>query len=148
MIEFNKMGTVDPIDIKILEELKKDGRKSFKEISDIIEKTEATVRRRVSKMQEEGTITRFTVVYELDNKVKTSATIKIEPDFKEIKRILVELKKIEEISSIWRLSGDCGLFLKVEIESIEKFNPLIEDKISQIAGIKIVETCFITDIIK
>ena len=96
------MGTIDPIDIKILEELKKDGRKSFKEISDIIDKTEATVRRRVSKMQDEGTIKHFTVVYELDTKPKTSATIKVEPDFKEIKRILVELKKIEEITSIWR----------------------------------------------
>ncbi|MBY9015553.1 MAG: Lrp/AsnC family transcriptional regulator [Candidatus Lokiarchaeota archaeon] len=142
------MGAVDPIDIKILEELKKDGRKSFKEISDIIEKTEATVRRRVSKMQEDGTIKRFTVLYELDTKPKTSATIKVEPDFKEIKRILVELKKIEEISAIWRLSGDCGLFMRVDIPSIEQFNPLIEDKISQISGIKIVETCFITDIIK
>ena len=142
------MRTVDPIDLKIIEELKKDGRKSFNEISDIIEKTEATVRRRVSKMQEEGTIKRFTVEYELDTKPKTSATIKVEPDFKEIKRILVELKKINEITAIWRLSGDCGLFMKVDIESIEQFNPLIEDKISQIAGIKIVETCFITDIIK
>jgi Lrp/AsnC family transcriptional regulator for asnA, asnC and gidA len=148
VIGVDKMGTVDPIDIKILEELKKDGRKSFKEISDIIEKTEATVRRRVSKMQDNGTIKRFTVVYELDKKPKTSATIKVEPDFKEIKRILVELKKIEEITYIWRLSGDCGLFMKVDIPSIEQFNPLIEDKISQIAGIKIVETCFITDIIK
>jgi Lrp/AsnC family transcriptional regulator for asnA, asnC and gidA len=142
------MKTVDPIDLKILEELKKDGRKSFNEISEIIEKTEATVRRRVSKMQDEGTIKRFTVEYELDTKPKTSATIKVEPDFKEIKRILVELKKIDEITAIWRLSGDCGLFMKVDIESIEDFNPLIEDKISQIAGIKIVETCFITDIIK
>ena len=142
------MRTVDPIDIKILEELKKDGRKSFKEISDIIEKTEATVRRRVSKMQDDDIITRFTVEYELDTKPKTSATIKVEPDFKEIKRILVELKKIEEITCIWRLSGDCGLFMKVDIQSIEEFNPLIEDKISPIAGIKIVETCFITDIIK
>ena len=142
------MVTVDPIDLKILEELKKDGRKSFKEISDVIEKTEATVRRRVAKMLEEGTIKRFTVEYELDTKPKTSATIKVEPDFKEIKRILTELKKIDEITAIWRLSGDCGLFMKVDIESIEQFNPLIEDKISQIAGIKIVETCFITDIIK
>jgi len=142
------MRAVDPIDRKILEELKKDGRKSFKEISDIIEKTEATVRRRVSKMQEDGTIERFTVIYELSDKLKTSATIKVQPDFKEIKRIIVELKKIEEIASIWRLSGDCGLFMKVDIESIEQFNPLIEDKISQIAGVKIVETCFITDIIK
>ncbi|MFX0012198.1 MAG: Lrp/AsnC family transcriptional regulator [Candidatus Hermodarchaeota archaeon] len=142
------MATIDPIDIKILEELKKDGRKSFKEISDIIDKTEATVRRRVNKMQDEGTIKRFTVEYELDSKPKTSATIKVEPDFKDIKRILQELIKIEEITSIWRLSGDCGLFMKVDIPSIEQFNPLIEDKISQIAGIKIVETCFITDIIK
>ena len=142
------MATIDPIDIKILEELKKDGRKSFKEISDIIEKTEATVRRRVNKMQDEGTIKRFTVEYELDTKHKTSATIKVEPDFKDIKRILLELKKIDEITSIWRLSGDCGLFMKVDIPSIEDFNPLIEDDISQIAGIKIVETCFITDIIK
>lgn len=140
--------SVDPIDIKILEELKKDGRKSFKEISDIIEKTEATVRRRVNKMQEDGTIKRFTVEYELDTKPKTSATIKVEPDFKDIKRILSELKKVKEVTSIWRLSGDCGLFMKVDIDSIERFNPLIEEHISQIAGIKIVETCFITDIIK
>jgi len=148
VLEFIKMRSVDPTDVKILEELKKDGRKSFKEISDIIEKTEATVRRRVSKMQDDGIISRFTVEYELDTKPKTSATIKVEPDFKEIKRILVELKKIEEITCIWRLSGDCGLFMKVDIQSIEEFNPLIEDKISPIAGIKIVETCFITDIIK
>ena len=99
-------------------------------------------------MQDEGTIKRFTVLYELDTKPKTSATIKVEPDFKEIKRILVELGKIDEITTIWRLSGDCGLFMKVDIESIEQFNPLIENQISQIAGIKIVETCFITDIIK
>jgi len=142
------MRSVDPTDVKILEELKKDGRKSFKEISDIIEKTKATVRRRVSKMQDDGIISRFTVEYEFDTKPKTSATIKVEPDFKEIKQILVELKKIEEITCIWRLSGDCGLFMKVDIQSIEEFNPLIEDKISPIAGIKIVETCFITDIIK
>jgi len=148
VIELIKMGSTDSIDEDILEELKKDGRKSFKEISDIIKKTEATVRRRVNKMLKEGTIKRFTVEYELDTKPKTSATIKVEPDFKDIKRILVELKRIEEITSIWRLSGDCGLFMKVDIQSIVEFNPLIEDKISQIGGIKIVETCFITDIIK
>lgn len=139
---------MDVIDIKILEELKMDSRMSFNEISKRIMKTEATVRRRVKKLREDGIIKRFTIDYEIDTKPKTSATIKIEPDFKDIKRILNELKEIEEITAIWRLSGDCGLLMKVDIASIEKFNPLIEDKISQVAGIKIVETCFITDIIK
>jgi DNA-binding Lrp family transcriptional regulator len=99
-------------------------------------------------MLKKGIIKKFTIQYELNTKPKTRATVKIEPDFKEIKNILKELKKIEEITNIWRLSGDCGLFIKVEIPSIEQFNPLIEEKISPIPGVKIMETCFITDIIK
>ena len=97
---------------------------------------------------EDGVIKKFTIDYEIDSKPKTRATVKIEPDFKEIKRILKELKNIAEISHIWRLSGECGLFMMVEIPSIEQFNPLLEDKISVIQGIRIVETCFITDVIK
>jgi DNA-binding Lrp family transcriptional regulator len=137
------------IDLKILEELKQNSRISFNEIAEKIGKTEATVRRRVKKLvDEEKVIKKFTIIYDVNSKPKTRATVKIEPDFKDIKRILSELINIEEITDIWRLSGDCGLFMKVEIPSIEQFNPLIEEKISQIKGIKIVETCFITDIIK
>jgi DNA-binding Lrp family transcriptional regulator len=139
---------MDSIDLKILEELKTDGRKSFNDIAQVVGKTEATVRRRVRTLEEDGVIKKYTIEYNIDSKPKTRATVKIEPDFKEIKSILKELITIEEITDIWRLSGDCGLFIKVEIPSIEQFNPLIEEKISQIGGVKIMETCFITDIIK
>jgi DNA-binding Lrp family transcriptional regulator len=139
---------MDIVDLKILELLKDNSRMSFNEISQSVGKTEATVRRRVKKLTEDGVIRKFTIDYAIDNKPRTRATVKVEPDFKEIKRILKELLDIEEITNIWRLSGDCGLFMKVEIPSIEQFNPLIEEKISQIKGVKIVETCFITDVIK
>ncbi len=139
---------MDIVDLKILELLKENSRMSFNDISQSVGKTEATVRRRVKKLNENGVIKRFTVEFMIDNKPRTRATIKVEPDFKDIKRIIKELLEIEEITNIWRLSGDCGLFMKVEIPSIEQFNPLIEDKISRINGIKIVETCFITDVIK
>lgn len=139
---------MDIVDLKILELLKTDGRMSYSDISESVGKTEATVRRRVKKLIEEGVIKKFTIEFTINSKPKTRATVKIEPDFKEIKNILKELSLIEEITDIWRLSGDCGLFMKVEIPSIEQFNPLIEEKISQIKGVKIVETCFITDIIK
>lgn len=139
---------LDLLDHKIIEELKNNSRISFSEISQKIDKTEATVRRRVKKLREEGIITRFTIEFNIDSKQSISATIKAIPDFKDIKRILKQLRDIEEIKHIWRLSGDCGLLMKVDISTIDKFNPLIEEKISQIQGIKIVETCFITDIIK
>jgi len=139
---------LDLLDLKIIEELKNNSRVSFNDISQKIDKTEATVRRRVKKLLEEGVIKRFTIDYNIDSKQNISATIKAVPDFKDIKRILKQLRSIEEIKNIWRLSGDCGLLMKVDIASIDKFNPLIEEKISQIQGIKIIETCFITDIIK
>jgi DNA-binding Lrp family transcriptional regulator len=139
---------IDLIDLKIIEELKTNSRISFNEISQKIDKTEATVRRRVKRLIDEEYITRFTIEYDVDTKQTISATIKAVPDFTEIKRILKDLRSIDEIKNIWRLSGDCGLLMKVDIPSIDKFNPLIEEKISQIQGIKIIETCFITDIIK
>ncbi|MGM0470064.1 MAG: Lrp/AsnC family transcriptional regulator [Promethearchaeati archaeon] len=142
------MKIIDAIDKKILEELEKDGRQSYSEIGDIVGRTEATVRRRVKKMLKKDIIQKFTIEYEVNSKPKVRATVKIEPDYKKIKTIMKSLKEIEEITDIWRLSGDCGLFILVEIPSIEKFNPLIEGKISQIDGIKIIETCFITDVIK
>lgn len=138
----------DAIDKKILEELEKDGRQSYSDIGEVVGRTEATVRRRVKKMLKKDIIEKFTIDYEIDSKPKVRATVKIEPDYKKIKIILKNLREIEEITDIWRLSGDCGLFILVEIPSIEQFNPLIEGKISRIDGIKIIETCFITDVIK
>ncbi|MFW9827881.1 MAG: Lrp/AsnC family transcriptional regulator [Candidatus Thorarchaeota archaeon] len=139
---------LDAIDLTILEELKKDSRSSYSDIANVVGKTEATVRRRVKKMLKNNIINKFTIDYDLATHPKVHATVKIEPDFKDVKRIINELIKIEEISTIWRLSGDCGLLIKVEMPSIEDFNPIIEEKVSQINGIKIIETCFITDIIK
>jgi len=61
---------MDIIDQKILELLKENSRMSFNEISENINKTEATVRRRVKKLLEEGIIKRFTVEYEIDSRQK------------------------------------------------------------------------------
>ena len=81
--------------MRIIEELKQDSRISFNEISQKIGKTEATVRRRVKKLVEDGVIERFTIEYNINSKPKTRATVKVEPDYKEIKRILSELRKID-----------------------------------------------------
>ncbi len=103
---------MDIVDLKILELLKDNSRMSFNEISDKVGKTEATVRRRVKKLTEEGVIKKFTIDYTVDNKPRTRATVKVEPDFKEIKRILKELLEIEELPSLGTCQQrprNCGL---------------------------------------
>jgi Lrp/AsnC family transcriptional regulator for asnA, asnC and gidA len=140
---------LDVIDRNIIAILKADARTSYRNIAENIGKTEATVRRRVNHMIKEKLIKKFTIVLDeksMDN--PTKATIKIQPDLNKIKAIIDDLLKIDEITDIWRLSGDCGLFVRVEIPSIEYLDPLIEERISAIPGVQIKETCFVTKEIK
>ncbi|MCF2139731.1 MAG: Lrp/AsnC family transcriptional regulator [Candidatus Lokiarchaeota archaeon] len=140
---------IDLLDRNIIELLKKDARTSYRSIAEQIGKTEATVRRRVNRLLVDGVIKKFTIVLDdqkLDN--PTRATIKIQPDLNQIKKITQELKKIPEITDIWRLSGDCGIFVRCELPSLEYLDPLIEDEISKIPGINIKETCFVTKEVK
>ena len=140
---------IDLIDRNILNILKDDARTSYRKIADDIGKTEATVRRRVNRLIEEKIIKKFTIVLDekkMDN--PTKATIKIQPELIKIKEITKELIAIPEITDIYRLSGDCGLLIKVELASLEHLDPLTEDKISKIDGVTIKETCFITKEVK
>ena len=140
---------IDLIDRNIISILKNDARTSYRQIADEIGKTEATVRRRVNRMIRDQIIKKFTIVLDekrLDN--PTKATIKIQPDLNKIKSITEELLKIDAITDIWRLSGDCGVFVRVELPSLEHLDPLIEDQISKISGVSIKETCFVTKEVK
>ena len=149
MEKINNKPHIDLIDRNILTILKADARTSYRQIADNIGKTEATVRRRVNRLIEENIIKKFTIVLDekrMDN--PTKATVKIQLDLTQIKEITKELIAIDEITDIYRLSGDCGLFLKVELPSLEHLDPLIEDKISQIPGVVVKETCIITKEVK
>lgn len=140
---------IDLIDRNIIKILKENARTSYRDIADDIGKTEATVRRRVNRLIGEKIIRKFTIVLDekkMDN--PTKATIKIQPDLPKIKEITKSLVAIPEITDIYRLSGDCGLLIKVEIPSLEHLDPLTEDKISKIPGVVIKETCFITKEVK
>ena len=145
----NLKNELDAIDIKIIDLLKNDARTSFRNISHLLGVTEATIRRRVNRMIEEKYIKKFTVIMDDENfGVKTKVTIKIKPDIQKINSIIDELLKINEVTDIWRLSGDAGLMVKIEIPNIPDLDPLIDQKLSKIDGIEILETSFITKEIK
>lgn len=128
--------------------LKENSRLKFQNISAQTGKSEATIRNRVRNLEKIGIIKKYTIECNFNSSSKIFVTFKIEANLKKIKSILKDLEHMEEITDIWRLSGECGIFLKAEIPSIEYLNSFIEEKISSISGIKIVETCIITDIVK
>ncbi|MHA1372343.1 MAG: Lrp/AsnC family transcriptional regulator [Promethearchaeota archaeon] len=145
----SKIG-IDDIDRQILMLLKEDASRSFKEIAGHINKTEATVRRRVNRMKDQGYIKKFTIVLD-DSKInnkKVQATIKIVPELQASKAISNKVAKMDLVSEAYLLSGECGILLKVSASSIESLTDFIENELGSITGIKSLDTCFIMKTLK
>ncbi|MHA1683467.1 MAG: Lrp/AsnC family transcriptional regulator [Promethearchaeota archaeon] len=143
-------NTLDELDRKILELLKEDASQSFKDIAEIVGKTEATVRRRVKRMKEEDFIKKFTIVLN-DKRIsekKVKATIKIIPELKAAKEIAKKVSNLRLVNGAYLLSGECGIMLKVSAGSIESLTDFIENDLGNISGIKSLDTCFIMKTLK
>jgi DNA-binding Lrp family transcriptional regulator len=143
-------SALDELDKQILNLLKADSSKSFKEIADLVGKTEATVRRRVKRMRDEDFIKKFTIVLN-DKKIsekKVKATIKIVPELKASKQIAKTVSALELVDEAYLLSGECGILIKVSSESVEALTDFIENEIGAIPGVRSIDTCFIMKILK
>lgn len=142
--------SLDGLDRQILDLLKEDASKSFKDIADMVGKTEATIRRRVKRMKEEDFIRKFTILMN-DKKLgekKVQATIKIVPDLKTSKQIAKKVASLDMVDEAYLLSGECGIMLKVAASSIETLTDFIENELGAIQGIKSLDTCFIMKVLK
>ncbi len=136
-------GELDEIDRKIIEILKADGRMSFRKVAEKINKTEATVRRRVKRLEDDHLIDHFTVVMNEDADSTHRATITIIPSLDARKAIAKELMGIPEITDLWMLGGKCGIFARVEVKDMKDIQELIETRITTIKGIQSLETCMV-----
>jgi len=136
-------GEMDEIDKKIIEILKADGRMSFRKVAEKINKTEATVRRRVKRLEEQHLIDHFTVVMNEDTENVQRAIITILPNLDARKAIAKELMAIPEITDLWMLGGKCGIFARIEVKDMKEIQDLIETKITTIKGIQSLETCMV-----
>ncbi|MEM3820087.1 MAG: Lrp/AsnC family transcriptional regulator, partial [Nitrososphaerota archaeon] len=97
-------GTLDEIDVKILEILKKDGRKPFVDIGKALGLSEGAVRRRVKLMQEKGIIKRFTIELSKDFIVNAISFIYFEKGERS-KDTLQKIAEMENIETVYELTG-------------------------------------------
>lgn len=141
---------IDDIDLKILELLKEDARMSFQEIAQEIEMTDVTVRRRVKDLLEKGIIKKFTIDVNSQKLGKgLCALIRLEMKVSEQKRIMNEIMKFEdEVEEAYYLAGKCGLWIKIDLEDMEKLEEFLNEKLGPIDGITNVESCIVLKTLK
>lgn len=121
---------MDDKDRNILEILNEDGRASYTEIAEQLGVSEATVRNRVQKLRENGTIEKFTVETS-DNQVSAILLAKISTG-KNPEKVIDGLPGGLEV---YEVTGEHDLVISIEGQDRESLNESIDD-IRGIEGIK------------
>lgn len=138
--------TLDEIDLKILEILKKDGRKPFVEIGKELGLSEGAVRRRVRILQERGIIKRFTI--ELNREYVINAVSFISFNKGEHSKGLVEkIAQIDAVESVYELTGRFDAMALISAKNISELNRCVDD-IRRLEGVKTTETAVILRMVR
>jgi Lrp/AsnC family transcriptional regulator for asnA, asnC and gidA len=122
---------IDQLDLKILRSLKRDGRKPFKAIARELDVSDATVRKRVRRMQKDEIIRQFHVLINYDkigDFIKAFIGLNVNPP--QIQNIVKELMDYPDIQVMYRTTGGWDVFVEVVFKDMQELNWFIENKLN------------------
>jgi len=142
------MKELDEIDRKILRELQRDARASFKTIANGVGVSEATVFVRVKKLTERGVLRGFKAIVDPRAVGKTlTAFILIRAQPKAYPAMLTALKKLEDVYEIYDVTGQYYSILKARTSDTDELSKII-DEIGSVEGVAGTETMIVFRTVK
>jgi len=144
----DRVALLDDADRKILRELQRDARISFKTIAKQAGVSEATVFVRVRKMQEKGVIKGFTTIVDHASVGKALTAIILVRAKPQTHAVTMDvLKKFDEICEIYDVTGQFYSILKVRASGTDELARIM-DEVGKIEGIAGTETIVVLRTIK
>jgi Lrp/AsnC family transcriptional regulator for asnA, asnC and gidA len=142
------MTDLDEVDRKILRDLQRDGRSSFKKIGEDAGVSEATVFVRVKKMQDKSVIKSFKAIVEPKAVGKMlTAIVLVRADPKAYPGMLDALKKLDDVYEIYDVTGQYYSILKIKTTGTDELSKIILE-IGNIDGVAGTETMIVLRTVK
>ncbi|MHA1338587.1 MAG: Lrp/AsnC family transcriptional regulator [Promethearchaeota archaeon] len=118
---------LDEINRKILAILKKNARKPYKDIAEMLGVSESTVRKRVKILVESGVIKRFTIdINPMFPRQNITAFITLVPKEGKMNEVIQMVKNATHCSEAFCLSGKMGILMITGAENISEIDALVE----------------------
>lgn len=137
-------GTPDDLDETILNYLHENGRESYDVIAEKVGLPEHEVEERVKAMEEEGIITKFTVLTDPTKLGYISVAFGITTDPGKTDEIAQQLKDHENAYKVWILSGRHNIIIHASFRDIKDFQAFSHDTLHGIDGIVRYESSIVT----
>lgn len=128
---------MDDTDRQIIQLLEQNSRQSFTDIAEEVGVSEGTVRNRVQKLRENGTISRFTVELSDENRVSAFVMVNINTGA-DIESVFESL----EVDQVNEVAGSYDAIIRVEKDSSAEINQVV-DEIRSRDGVSSTETFMI-----
>ena len=139
---------IDDKDRKIIEMLIENGRITFTEMAKVIGITEAAVRKRVKRLEEEGIIRKYTAIVNhkaLGYNVVSLVGIDVESD--KLLKIADTVASNDWARKVWITTGDHMIMIEVWAKDNDEFMKIIEE-LGKIEGVKRVCPAIVLETIK
>ena len=128
------------VDRAIIEILQEDGRASHAEVARRLGVSEATVRRRLSKLRQDGVIRVVAIAEPEQLGYHTSAFIGLQVDPARVEAVATELAVLPEAEHVAITTGSFDIFVWVNVESAESLAAFLHGKIGKVRGVHRTET--------
>ena len=144
----SKNNRLDHLDCRLIRLLQIDGRMPNITIAQKLGISEYTVRSRMKKLLENGTIKIVAVGNPIDLGFEIAGNLKIKIDLKKADHVLENLKKIDSLIWVALTTGGTDIDVDFIARSFKEFKELIFCRISRIDGVLSAETSLMVDLVK
>jgi Lrp/AsnC family transcriptional regulator for asnA, asnC and gidA len=139
---------LDRVDCQLVQLLQRDGRMPNNAIAQELNISEFTVRKRLKRLLDSGTIRIVAVADPIDLGFEIAGNLKIRIDLKKTEQILEQLKQIDSLVWVALTTGGTDVDADFVTRSLKEFQELIFEKISRIDGVLSTETSLMVKLVK
>lgn len=143
---------LDKIDKKILNTLQENGKITNSKLSKIVGISAPATLERVKRLEQSGVISYFTAVVDPEKiglSIMAMVSISLSlSNLSSVPSIKERFAALDEVIECYQLAGANDFILKVVAKDIKTYAQFMNDKLTQIEGIQVIQSSFILDNVK
>jgi Lrp/AsnC family transcriptional regulator for asnA, asnC and gidA len=131
--------SLDRLDLRIIRSLSQNARKPFSTIANELEVSDATVRKRVNRLVDEGIIKQFNLLLDYHRIGRiVKAFIGLRVNANKLMNVVGHLEGNPDVQVLYRTTGNVDLFVEVIFKDMEELKQFLEKELN-IDGISYTE---------
>lgn len=134
---------MDNLDKKIIKYLQKDGRTPYTEIAEGLDVSEGTIRNRVTRLIENGTLKIVGLTDPAKLGFDTPAFVGVSVQGMDIEVVADTVSQFEEVNYLIMVSGEFDLILEVLCKDRDHLANFLNQKLRKVEGIAVTQTFII-----